>query len=581
MFPSKGLFRNVFFQPYNDQGSARLRNSSKNSKHFVQRLGLEKILENHHGCVNSVNWNDAGSLLLTAGDDKHIVITNPFSYKVLVDYKTQHKTNIFCAKFLPTSDNRIISCGADGSVLNLDLERPEETEWNFFTCHCSQCYKLETIPNEPNIFLSCSEDGTVREYDLRTSVKCSKQRCDDHELIDCGKPVSTIAINPVKPYQLAIATIDSIVRIVDRRKIIKKGLFQKIVPEFSFTVPHLNHRAYRITSLSYSPDGRDMLASYSYEEIYLFSLNKDSCTTAVANDFLENAPIPPPYRRIRLRGDWGDTGPLSRPSTDNLTRSRIQSEVMARMSDMLIHVFNTPSLRSVVMQNWRPNYSPPVSASLRRTISTIEPQGELDEFDVPINVEIDTIASENANSNENNIVQSTSNSNNQRVENKLKTNKKTPVFDDFIALQPIKAQYKGHRNARTLIKEATFWGNDFIMSGSDCGHVFIWDRYTCEIVMLLMADTHVVNCIQPHPSRPLLATSGVDHNVKLWSPICIDRMFYQSFAKELVERNKLMMEQSKDTVTVSPSLIVRMLSYFNQLRRGGYLDRANAIHNAI
>jgi len=42
-------------------------------------------------------------------------------------------------------------------------------------------------------------------------------------LIDCGKPVSTIAINPVQPYQLAIATIDSIVRIVDRRKITKKG----------------------------------------------------------------------------------------------------------------------------------------------------------------------------------------------------------------------------------------------------------------------------------------------------------------------------------------------------------------------
>jgi len=58
-----------------------------------------------------------------------------------------------------------------------------------------------------------------------------------------------------------------------------------------------------------------MLASYSYEDIYLFSLNKDSVMTEVANDFLENAPIPPPYRRIRLRGDWADTGPLSRPSS--------------------------------------------------------------------------------------------------------------------------------------------------------------------------------------------------------------------------------------------------------------------------
>lgn len=65
------------------------------------------------------------------------------------------------------------------------------------------------------------------------------------------------------------------------------------------------------------------------------------------------------------------------------------------------------------------------------------------------------------------------------------------------------------------------------MSGSDCGHVFIWDRYTGEIVMLLTADSHVVNCVQPHPSRPILATSGIDHNVKLWSPLCGNNMFSQ------------------------------------------------------
>lgn len=89
------------------------------SKYFVQRLGLEQVLEFHDGCVNSVSWNDSGSLLLSAGDDNHIVISNPFTYKILVDFKTQHKTNIFCAKFLPTSDNRVISCSVDGAVLNL------------------------------------------------------------------------------------------------------------------------------------------------------------------------------------------------------------------------------------------------------------------------------------------------------------------------------------------------------------------------------------------------------------------------------------------------------------------------------
>jgi len=40
------------------------------------------------------------------------------------------------------------------------------------------------------------------------------------------------------------------------------------------------------------------------------------------------------------------------------------------------------------------------------------------------------------------------------------------------------------------------------MSGSDCGHIFIWDRFTSELVMILEADCHVVNCVQPHPFDP-------------------------------------------------------------------------------
>ncbi|XP_010152015.1 PREDICTED: DDB1- and CUL4-associated factor 6, partial [Eurypyga helias] len=66
----------------------------------------------------------------------------------------------------------------------------------------------------------------------------------------------------------------------------------------------------------------------------------------------------------------------------------------------------------------------------------------------------------------------------------------------------IKMVYKGHRNSRTMIKEANFWGSNFVMSGSDCGHIFIWDRHTAEHLMLLEADNHVVNCLQPHPFDP-------------------------------------------------------------------------------
>ncbi|XP_025414253.1 DDB1- and CUL4-associated factor 6-like [Sipha flava] len=556
MFPTKGLFRNVFFQPYNDQNNVGIRVAAKDNKHLVQRLTLEQTVKQRR-CVNSLQWNDTGNLLLSAGDDRRIVIINPFTHKNVVDYKTRHQTNIFCAKFLPTMDNRIISCGADGSILNLDLERQKETEWNFFTCHETPCYEIETIPGDPNTFLSCSEDGTVRLYDLRASNLCSRYKCRDHILINCDTPVSTIAVNPKNPYELAIATLDSTVRVVDRRKIILQDPTDKIVPECAFTVPHLSHRSYRITSLSYSSDGRNILANYSDEDIYMFSTDKDPNITAVANDYLENPPYPPPYRRIRLRGDWTDTGPLSEPSVDT-ERDRIQSIVMGQMSDILVQILNTPSLRSAIMHNWRPLYS-------RLTRQTLD------------SVQINGPNNENSNLDANNVEPSTSTDSGQETEKrkKLKLNERCPGFNDFVPLQPVKAQYKGHRNSRTLIKEASFWGNDFIISGSDCGHVFIWDRYTCEIVMLLRGDNHVVNCIQPHPSLPLLATSGVDHDVKLWSPRLPDIGFSQEMANELVEKNKLMMEQSRDTITVSPTLIVRMLNRFNILRQAEVLIELN------
>ena len=79
-------------------------------------------------------------------------------------------------------------------------------------------------------------------------------------------------------------------------------------------------------------------------------------------------------------------------------------------------------------------------------------------------------------------------------------------------------KFTGHRNARTMIKEATWWGNNFVLSGSDCGHIFGWERSSGKLVLLLEADRHVVNCIQPHPNEPLIASSGIDYDVKLWAP---------------------------------------------------------------
>lgn len=101
------------------------------------------------------------------------------------------------------------------------------------------------------------------------------------------------------PHQIAIGCSDSTVRTFDRRMLgtqatgnrrrieynFSPGIryyVSRIVgwtdnsgsvrPLCSFTVPEFDGNSYRITSLSYSPDGQDVLVSYSSDHLYLFSM---------------------------------------------------------------------------------------------------------------------------------------------------------------------------------------------------------------------------------------------------------------------------------------------------------------------
>lgn len=58
----------------------------------------------------------------------------------------------------------------------------------------------------------------------------------------------------------------------------------------------------------------------------------------------------------------------------------------------------------------------------------------------------------------------------------------------------------------------------YISCSSDDGNFFIWERTTGMITNVCKADSAIVNCVQPNPYTCLLATSGIDHEVLLWSP---------------------------------------------------------------
>ena len=102
--------------------------------------------------------------------------------------------------------------------------------------------------------------------------------------------------------------------------------------------------------------------------------------------------------------------------------------------------------------------------------------------------------------------------------------KKMPQFHDNEIQYQDKAfdyteRYCGHCNTTTDIKEANFFGESYIVAGSDDGSFFIWNRETTNIVKVIRGDESIVNCLQPHPSTCLLATSGIESVVRLWSPL--------------------------------------------------------------
>uniref|UniRef100_A0A8B9BDZ2 DDB1- and CUL4-associated factor 6 n=1 Tax=Anser brachyrhynchus TaxID=132585 RepID=A0A8B9BDZ2_9AVES len=860
-------------------------------REFIQRLKLEATLNVHDGCVNTICWNDTGEYILSGSDDTNLVISNPYSRKVLTTIRSGHRANIFSAKFLPcTNDKQIVSCSGDGVIFYTNVEQDAETNRQCqYTCHYGTTYEIMTVPNDPYTFLSCGEDGTVRWFDTRIKTSCTKEDCKDDILINCRRAATSVAICPPIPYYLAVGCSDSSVRIYDRRMLGTRatgnyagrgtvGMVARFVP------PHLNNKSCRVTSLCYSEDGQEILVSYSSDYIYLFDPKDDTARELKVPSAEERREElrQPPVKRLRLRGDWSDTGPRARPESER-ERDGEQSpnvSLMQRMSDMLSRWFeeasevaqsnrgrgrsrsrggtnradapatnNVPhstesetamevdgseqlqSSSSSTMSAQAPSTSsstgsppstsllsspdneqrPSLGASaqpvlhqselmgpelaiIRRglqrlrlkkeqqrqrelaegsapqsssdqssskgssqdpqasdspssvvnkqlgsmsldeqqesdkprtgtgepvlslhystegtTTSTIkldftdewsstnsssrgsgshcktegqedsvktkasEESGPEDEetskihhyfsvSDQPVtehpgiqpeenspsvdtgsrNIEEETsceksahqdvssqqstestanllaandepqshpessgLATPEESSTRTSALQETDDSDDDpvlipgaryrggpghrynirgtaigdrimrrsavaRIQELFRRRKERKEMEELETLnirRPlIKMVYKGHRNSRTMIKEANFWGSNFVMSGSDCGHIFIWDRHTAEHLMLLEADNHVVNCLQPHPFDPILASSGIDYDIKIWSPLEESRIFNRKLADEVITRNELMLEETRNTITVPASFMLRMLASLNHIR---------------
>ncbi|XP_062021539.1 uncharacterized protein LOC133738110 isoform X1 [Rosa rugosa] len=84
--------------------------------------------------------------------------------------------------------------------------------------------------------------------------------------------------------------------------------------------------------------------------------------------------------------------------------------------------------------------------------------------------------------------------------------------------------YKGHLNSET-VKGVNFFGPkcEYVVSGSDCGRIFIWKKKGGELIRVMEGDKDVVNCIKSHPHTMVLASSGIENDIKMWTPKALER----------------------------------------------------------
>lgn len=285
----------------------------------------------------------------------------------------------------------------------------------------------------------------------------------------------------------------------------------------------------------------------------------------------QNADSPPPVRRLRLRGDWSDTGPNAMPESETTRlntlgqqRPQLQATIMHRMTEVLSRMLSDPRTRiglnshsneitnenditsavqleslfssqnstlSNQITSNAPSTAPatttssPISKSRRNSSSIAGPSGlsnvshraktpRFENTPRTSDDESDDDDDDVLNTEKRQYSDSPTAAIEQEIEDAVNDSELKEIVFDYL-----QTKFTGHRNARTMIKEATFWGNDYVMSGSDCGHVFVWNRKTGELTMLLEADQHVVNCLQPHPTLPFLAASGIDYDIKLFTPM--------------------------------------------------------------
>ncbi|KAL5105441.1 DDB1 and CUL4-associated factor 6 [Taenia crassiceps] len=511
-------------------------------------FAVTNAFPSHDGCVNTVKWDKSGQFILSGGDDRCVAITDVFSNtreNIVFRKELRAMSNIFIAKFIPETCDDIIYAGFRcGCVVRVSVNGGTGlADGQLFFSHKMPVYDILTPQDQQHCIITLSHDHTVRLWDTRLPHHIGRdmQLCAHSKLPEIAPamrfefPVTAGDVHPLDGSRaIALASADGFVRLFDLRRLFSPPMgalamgSRQVAPHpyqiarplglaghsnFSHEI-RLDYGPLFITSVCFEPlhtslnlslqqqlrhrrfksqyPGRRMLVSHMYSSIFLFDLSK---LEEKIEEFSQPADQLP--SSVRLKEERLDVeGSSAQPSGEVESSENVEPRVASVIFAMLLA--GAVERRRAMSMN-RNNNSNPENRSRETGSAT------------------DTIHGTSPRH---------SSSRDSTIEEASEGSAKEFEFasDEMIARVLAScprarqiASYAGQRSFRTVIKDACFWGENFVISGSECGHVLAWDRATGEPVNLIKADT-VVNRLQSHPFLPYLAVSGVDHTIKLLQP---------------------------------------------------------------
>ncbi|OAD59937.1 WD and tetratricopeptide repeats protein 1 [Eufriesea mexicana] len=478
------------------------------TENLISRLGLEKELVGHTGCVNCLEWNESGQILASASDDMNIILWDPFRYEKKLVLHTRHHGNIFSVKFMPKSNDRILVSGAgDGKVRVRDINLLEP----IFSCNChiGRVKRIATANTVPFLFWSAAEDGLILQYDIRAPHSCKKENI------------------PLGCAQYFIAG--------------------------SFVRSEIANRSLTTTYLTFSADGNELLVNMGGEQIYLFDINNPKRSKTCFG-----------YSTNMYLGDFENDYMESNEDITDFTTKNVKflpphvEELKCQANEsfkqqnytLAINLYNKAisycPTAAVLFANRAAAYMKriwdgDIYSALKdcQTTLLLDP-GHVKAhfrlarclFDLHQSVEADKIIKDFQQKFPEYASNSACKALKMDIKEAIDSGRDINMNQLMIQISEYEQEWRrntidykmrfyGHCNTTTDIKEANFFGNNgqYIVAGSDDGSFFIWDRNTTNIVRVLRGDERIVNCLQPHPTTCLLATSGIDPVVRLWSPL--------------------------------------------------------------